>query len=153
LQGTGVVGTFDIYPLRAGTAQLRFQRAELTGATFQQTDAGRVASDPIEIAFTPVLLDLTLLGPDVPIPPEVTATPPPSPSPVFEESTEEVLASITPEATLLNITRAPVTPTPVPAAAADAAMNPLIIVAIAVLVMTGLGLLVMVIVYLRRYRR
>ena len=152
LQGTGVVGTFRIYPLQAGPTQLRFQRAELTGATFQETSEGRVASDPIEIAFTPVLLDLGVQGEDVPEPPEVTATPPPSATPILEEGTADVLASVTPEPTLLNITRVPVTPTPA-ADAAGSASSPIALVALVVLVITGVVLLAMLVIYLRRYRR
>ncbi len=151
LQGTGVIGTFRIFPLRAGTTQLQFQRAELTGVIFQETSEGRVASDPIDIAFTPVLLDLSLQGEDVPVPPEVTATPRPSPT-TIAEATEEAFASVTPEPTLPNITRVPVTPTPAPEVPTVLTANPLALVALVVVVITGIGLLVLLVIYLRRYR-
>jgi hypothetical protein len=58
-RGSGVVGTFRIYPLTSGTTQLTFSQADLTALTFTGEGAERTGSNPQPVAFTPVLLEVT----------------------------------------------------------------------------------------------
>ena len=151
LNGTGVIAVFRVAPLQAGTTQLVFRQVNLTSVSFQGTGESRVAGEPQTLAVTPVLLELSAQGNPVEPPPEVTATPQPTPTLILPEGTDEATVEV--EATLANITRAPADiPTPVPAESSSTP-SPVILGAVVVLVITGLGLLALVIVYLRRYRR
>lgn len=151
ISGTGVLATLRVAPLQAGTTQLVFRQANLAAVTFQGTGESRVAGEPQTLAVTPVLLELSAQGETVAPPPEVTATPQPTPTLILPEGTDEATAEV--EATLANITRAPADiPTPVPAEASGLS-SPIVIGAVVVLVITGVGLLALVFVYLRRYRR
>jgi len=157
IDGTGTIATFQIYPLRPGETQLSFQRASLMQVSFQNTAEGRAPDEPQPLPFTPVLLQVTAQGETVPVPDEVTATPPPTSTPIAESSETTPAATIPVEPTLVNITRAPATATAAapdtPPASPAATTNPALIVALVIVVVTGLGLLVMLWIYLRRYRR
>lgn len=149
ISGTGAFATLRVAPLQAGTTQLIFRQANLAAVSFQGTGDSRVAGEPQTLAVTPVLLELSAQGNPVEPPPEVTATPQPTPTLILPEGTDESTAEVEP--TLANITRAPAG-IPVPAESSSAP-SPILIGAVVVLVITGLGLLALVIVYLRRYRR
>lgn len=157
INGAGVIARFQVYPLRAGETQLQFRRARLARVSFEQTVQGRTPGEPQDLAFTPVLLSLTVQGDTVQPPAEMTATPPPTSTPIPESVDVTEVATRTVEPTLVNVTRAPVTPTiavpdalPVPPAQPT---NPILIAALALLVIAGIGLLTMLLIYLRRYRR
>lgn len=151
INGTGVVGTFQVYPLRAGETQLTFRRASLTRVSFEGTGESRTPGEPQALEFTPVLLQLRVEGESVPIPAEQTATPPPTATPIPDDTGAVVESTIPVQATLENVTRAPAAPAT--DAGATSASNPLLIGAIIVLVITGTGLLVLLVIYMRRYRR
>jgi hypothetical protein len=151
INGTGAIATFRVAPLQAGTTQLVFRQANLTAVSFEGTGMSLVAGDPQALAVTPVLLELSAQGEAVTPPPEVTATPQPTGTPILPEATDESTPEV--EATLVNITRAPADiPTPVPADSSGAA-SPALLGALIVLVITGVGLLALAVIYLRRYRR
>jgi hypothetical protein len=105
VNGSGVLGSIQIFPLQAGTTQLRFRKAELTKVHFEEQDGRRVGVSTSEIAFTPVLLELTITGEMVTPPPEHTATP--TASPTADVALLFVENSATPESTLVNVTAAP----------------------------------------------
>ena len=105
LTGTGVLGTFRIYPLQSGVTQLTFSRAQLTTLTFTEQNGQRIPGEPQTVAFTPILLELQIEGSPVSIPDEATATPLPTLTSAPVDTTGiQVAASETP---LINITRAP----------------------------------------------
>ena len=113
VSGTGVAGTFRIYALSPGTAQLTFRQVALTALEID-VESGE-ASNPYELPFSPILLEFTINGDPVPVPDEATATPAPTFTPLLDGEVE-VVETLQPTATdLLNITRAPATATPVPA--------------------------------------
>lgn len=153
INGTGVLATFRIAPLTPGPAQLLFRQANLTSVAFEQTAEGRSAGEPQSLAFTPVLLDLMIEGEPVGPPPEVTATPPPTSTPLAELTEEAAALTEDPEGTLVNITRAPATPAAPETQDAQDTQNPVLLGALALLVVSGIALLVLGWVYLRRYRR
>ena len=154
INGTGVIGTFVIYPLQAGETQLTFRRASLTRVSFEGTGAERTPQEPQSLAFTPVLLQLSAVGETVPIPAEETATPPPTNTPV-EDTTGPVVEATRPvQSTLENITRVPVTPTPAGQAGEQTPANNTLLTGIVILlIVTGIGLLILLVIYMRRYRR
>jgi hypothetical protein len=153
INGTGTLATFQIYPLRAGDIQFSFRRASLMQVSFQQTAEGRVPGEPQALTFTPVLLQLTAAGEAVPVPDEMTATPPPTLTPIAESLGTTPVATITAEPTLVNVTRAPATPTIAVPEALPSTTNPALIVALVFVIMTGISLLILLVIYLRRYRR
>lgn len=160
VSGTGVIGTFRIYPLAPGPAQLVFTSGELLGLEYTTDEEGRRdIEDTPALDFTPILIDLSVSGDSVDIPPEVTATPPPSLTPIAAEATDEAVNTATPEPTLANVTRAPqtVTATITDAAAveeppASADLSPLLPVVIGALVISGLGILLLLVLWLRGRR-
>lgn len=153
INGSGVIAAFRVVPLAAGSAQLVFRDANLTSVTFQDSAGQSVAGEPQDLAFTPVLLDLTIQGDAVTPPPEFTATPPPTSTPI-NEITEEPSTTAEADATLVNITRVPADqPTNVPPAVTADSGPPVRSIVIAMLAISGLALLLMAIVYVRRYRR
>src|SRR5690606_10596976 len=101
ISGTDVLATLRIAPLQAGTTQLLFRQANLAAVTFQGTGESRVAGEPQMLPVAPVLLELSIQGETVPPPPEVTATPQPTPTLILPEGTDEATAEV--EATLANI--------------------------------------------------
>jgi hypothetical protein len=60
--GSGVVGSFRLYPLAPGTTRIRFAQAALTRAVFGDRKGRRVGtgSQSLPVTFTP--LDLTITG-------------------------------------------------------------------------------------------
>lgn len=106
VSGSGVIGVFRIYPLAAGSTEIRFATGTtLTRTIFDTSSGQRIATASEEIAFTPVLLQLTITGASVTPPPEETATPTPTFTPTPDEGTAQVELP-TEEPTLVNITRA-----------------------------------------------
>ncbi len=151
LAGSGVIGTFRIYPLAAGTTQLTFRRADLTTMTFSGEGAQRTGSDPRSVPFTPALLELTITGATVEQPAEPTATPQPTETPtaVF------IPTQPAQPPTLANVTLAPTTPTapllPPPAAEEAEDEGPdMLLLGLAALVAVS-GVVVLVVLY--RYDR
>lgn len=106
--GSGVVGTFQIVPLAAGTTQLRFTQAELTTLTFTGEGENRVGSDPRPVEFQAALVEVTITGETVEPPSEATATPTVTETPIQGVAQQP---GSTPVPTLENITLAPTTPT------------------------------------------
>jgi hypothetical protein len=149
--GSGIVGTFRIYPLAPGATSLLFRAAKIIKLDFVQTDEGLVGQNPQELPFTPALINLTITGDPVQPPSEATATPLPTETP---EPTQATIGEVvTEEATLVNITLAPRTPTPLPLPdAPDSGQSSLLPLAIGIMVLSGLGLLVLW-VYWSRSRR
>jgi hypothetical protein len=140
--GNSVIGTFRIYPLKAGTTRLLFKQADL-----RMLNAAQDGTDPITI--TPVLLELTITGDTVDIPEEATATPLPTETPVSGIAAQPTRAA---EATLANATAAPGQPTPVPAAESSAGTSPVLLIAIGLMVLAAIVLIGMF-MYWRRNRR
>lgn len=155
LSGSGVIASFRIVPLMAGAAELRFGNGtSLTRAIFDSSSGQRVATGSEAIPFTPVLLGLTVTGETVEPPSEATATPTPTPSATPDEGTAPVDAA-TAEPTLVNITRAPATPTPLGEAGlspvqTSAGGNSLLWIALAAVVIGVVGLGVLFLLYRRR---
>lgn len=104
--GSGAIGTFQIYPLTPGPAQLAFQSVTLTAL-----EPG--SDDPQTMPVTPVLVQFTINGDAVEEPDEATATPEPTLTPVRGDVlTEEADSTISTPTALVNITRAPTDPAP-----------------------------------------
>jgi hypothetical protein len=103
LQGSGVLGTFRIYPLAPGTTTLTFRQAELFTVTFTGEGEERAGTDSSPVPFTSILLELTISGDPVEPPSEATATPEPTATP------DNFSAAVVPtrEPTLANVTRPP----------------------------------------------
>ncbi len=147
VSGSGVIGSFDVYPLQAGETELRFSSASLVRLDFDLDENGQRTNVTSEqLPFTPVLLPLTITGETVEPPSEATATPMPTatldPNFALEDTTEE------PEPTpLVNAT--PVPPQPDDAAAQPADL-PLLPIAVGLIAFSVLGLILLVIVYRRR---
>lgn len=154
VSGSGIIGTFRIYPLAPGDAQLTFSRVTLNKVT-QTLDANGtpVSTETEDLPFVPAMIQLKITGNPVPIPSEATATPAPTETPFLATA-----QSITLEPTLINVTAAPrstLEATPVPGIASDAsepAASPLPLIAVALVVIGGLGLIVLFVMY-RRSRR
>lgn len=104
--GSGIVGTFQIVPLAAGTTQIRFTRAELTTLTFTGEGENRVGSDPRPVEFQAALVEVTITGETVEPPSEATATPTVTETPIQGVAQQP---GSTPIPTLENITLAPTT--------------------------------------------
>jgi hypothetical protein len=102
--GSGVVATFQIYPLSAGTTQIRFTAADLTKVNFtQRTDGNRDVEGTEELPVIPAFVELTITGETVKPPDESTPTPEPT-------ATTDVVGrgeNATAEPTLVNVTLAP----------------------------------------------
>jgi hypothetical protein len=148
--GSGSVATFQIYPLSAGTTQIRFTKAVLTRVTFTQGEDGeREVENTEDIPVLPALLDLTITGETVPPPDESTPTPEPT-------ATTELVGRgeiATAEPTLVNVTLAPAAlPTLIPDIEGDSTSGSLPILPIAIgLLLTGvIGGIVLLVVYRRQ---
>lgn len=152
--GSGVLGTFQIFPLKAGTTQLVFRTAQMTKVNFVDQNGRRVGESTTSLSFTPVLLELTITGSPATPPPEFTATPTPSPTTDPALLPAEGTAPVEP--TLVNMTAAPrpsgapsASPTPLtllttPTAPADASgvwRVGMIALGIIGLALVGLGVL------------
>jgi hypothetical protein len=139
--GTGVIGTFQIYPLAPGKTQLTFSKAQLVGLTSYDPNASNVK--PVEIQTTTILLDLTITGSPVPPPDEATATPRPTDTPTPASA---IGVQITAEPTQVNVTRAPVTPV----ASGETGSSLPLVLAVAVTALSGLGLVALLVWRRRR---
>lgn len=143
VSGTGAIGTFRIYPLAPGTTQITFANAQLSAITGEQ-DGERTTG---AIDFTPILLELNITGDPVPPPPEITATPNPTPTSIIEavESTAEPT-----ESDIVNVTRAPTeVPTDVEVASGDSGSSSLLFVAIGFVIVGIIGLVVLFLIWRR----
>lgn len=107
LSGSGVLGTFRVYPIAPGTTTLSFRRANIRTITFSGEGDEREASDPEPVPFTPVLLELNVTGDPVPPPVEATPTPAPTSTPVGPAEAVAELPTQLP--TLENVTGIPAT--------------------------------------------
>lgn len=148
VRGSGVMGTFRIYPLTAGTTTLSFRRAELRTMTITGEGENRIASNPQPVEFLPVILELTITGEDVEPPPEATATPTPTETPVpFVGATQPpqatALANVTLDPSLLGNGEDQ------PETDGD---SPLLAVAIGAMLIGALGLVIVLLVWLRQRR-
>jgi len=158
--GNGTVATFQIYPLSAGTAQIRFTSADLTKVNFEEAaDGSRDVQSTEDLPVLPALAEFTITGETVEPPDESTPTPVPT-------ATQEAFdrgGEITEEAPLLNITLAPVEetaevtaepqimPTLIPELVEeDTEALPILPIAIGLLVFGGLGVLVLIVMSRRR---
>jgi len=146
LTGSGIIGSFDIYPLQAGETDLRFASANLVKLNFELDENGQRTNVRSEaLTFTPVLLPLSITGETVAPPSEATATPMPTatldPNFAPEGSTEE------PQPTEL------VNATPIPRDEVAETVStgiPLLPIAVGLIGFAVVGLFVLVIVYRRR---
>lgn len=143
VSGTGVVGTFRIYPIAPGTTQLLFTDASL-GQLVTAADGTRGTND---VPVTPILLELTITGEPVPIPDEATPTPAPTTTPILAQPDSTVEPAPPTEEPLVNITRAPDT-------TAEEALpaepnNSLIVIAVVLVVVALFGLVALFFLYRR----
>lgn len=107
--GSGTIATFQVYPLSAGTTQIRFNTADLTKVNYVETSDGNREVDSTEaLTVSPAFLELNITGETVPPPDEATPTPAPTATTGFIETNGDVDE----EATLVNVTLAPETPVP-----------------------------------------
>lgn len=131
--GDGIAGTIRIYPLQAGQTQLTFNQAEMSHALFEMRDGQRVGVGAESLAFTAVLLELSITGETVEEPSEATATPLPTETPGI--ATQDFPTEVP---TLVNVTAAPRTPEPnEPIAVSDDSL--LLYLAIALVAVGGIG--------------
>lgn len=151
VSGDGAVGTFRIYPLKAGTTTLRFSRAEAVRVHFSGEGEQRTAGEQETLSVSPVLLELTISGDPVEPPSEATATPAPTETP-NPSLGRPVGSGPTEEATLANVTAAPSTPEVASGPASEAASSLPLVLAVIVMVVGGLGSLALLVVWLRRRR-
>lgn len=149
VRGSGVLGTFRVYPLQPGPATLTFRRAELRTATISGEGANRTAADPQPVTFLPVLLELTISGDPVEPPSEATATPTPTETPLLIAG-----ATQPPQATALaNVTLPPdALTTPSPAAAPPDNTSTLLAIALGAMLFGAVGLVIVVISWKRKHR-
>ena len=140
LSGTYTLGTFRIYPLKAGPTEIQFFSAALS--SFTPPPAGQpVEQDDIgEMRFLPVMLQLQITGDTVPIPSEATATLSPTETPLPTDAPFD--PNLPTQESLVNVTAAPLPTTPA-ANAEAAAPSPLLLVGLGMVVIAviGLGLL------------
>ncbi len=145
VDGSGVLGTFEIVPLQAGETQLFFQQAQFAKANFVEQDGQRIAEGGEAIPFTPILVNLTLQGDPASPPPEVSATP--TMTPTIAEVNRGEFA--TEEPTLVNVTAPPLTTAtpeplttiPLPNDVAEDNSNGLVVIPILLIVIAVIGLL------------
>lgn len=147
VSGSGTIGTFQIFPLQAGTTQLRFNATDMSQLRVELDDQGeRVGASTEPISVLPILLDLTINGDPATPPPEATATH--TPIPTGTPAPDETEA---PTATLFNATAAPITPVPeAPTEVPSGAIPPILLVAIGLIAVGGVGLVILLIVARRR---
>ena len=93
-QGSGIVGTFRIFPLASGTTTLSFANVEISSVTFTRNGEQLSASNPYPVTVTTRDLTLTITGEQVTPPPEPSPTPyiPPSPTPFATVDSTEAAA-------------------------------------------------------------
>ena len=141
--GSGIVATFQIYPLSAGTTQIRFSAVDLTKINFIVGDDGiRNIDNTEDLPVLPALLELTISGETVEPPDESTATPKPT-------ATADLVGrggEATVEPTLVNVTLVPdLMPTLIPEiessnTSGDIPILPIAIGLVLIAVVGGIGL-------------
>jgi hypothetical protein len=150
VSGSGVVGSFEIVPLLAGTAQMQFASADVSSIDFILDATGqRIGGNAIDISFLPVLLEMQITGEPATPPAEATATPTATatidPALLGEAATEEAVA------TLVNVTAAPRTPSPeVPSNPASASFDPIWLLAIGMTIFSFIALVALFVLWRRR---
>jgi hypothetical protein len=150
VSGSGVVGSFEIVPLLAGTAQMQFASADVSSIDFILDDSGqRIGGNAIDISFLPVLLEMQVSGEPATPPAEATATPTATatidPALLGEAATEEA------DATLVNVTAAPRTPSPeIPNSSESSAIDPVWYLAIALILFSVISLVGLFVMWRRR---
>lgn len=145
--GSDIVATFQIYPLSAGSTQIRFTAADLTKVNFiEGTNGSRTVGNSEALPVLPALIDLTITGDTVAPPDESTPTPAPSETPDLARQGD--VATVVP--TLVNITLAPpdAIPTLIPELddSGDSGSLPTLPIAIGLLaigILGGIGLFIM----------
>jgi hypothetical protein len=148
VSGTGVIGTFEIVPLLAGTTQLSFFKAELLSVELSTDENGQRLGNPVDIEFLPVLLELNITGDPTTPPSESTATPQATstidPALIPGAITEEA------DSGLINVTAVPnqLETSEVPD---TDSVSSLLLFAIVMVLLMGIGLLGLVF-YVRRRR-
>lgn len=154
VSGNGVIGTFLVFPLQAGEVTLSFMDADMSRIIFTTNEEGqRTVQESVSIPFVVTQLTFIVTGEIVTPPPEATATPTPSVTPVTPPATDE--PTFTPEPTLVVVTDSAAINTPTPVATQDVPDTPesttstLLYVAIGAVIVAGLGL-VIVIIAMRR---
>lgn len=134
VSGSGIIGSFEIYPLQAGETEIRF-----SGATLVSLNAERQTGT---IAFTPVLLPLSITGDPVEPPSEATATPMPTetidPNLLPADATEEPTPT-----ELVNATPIPRDEEPTADEPTESTELPLLPIAIGLIGVGGVGLLLL----------
>lgn len=154
--GSGILATFEVYPLQSGLTELRFTRADLRRVEFTTDEEGqRIGGDSESLPVVPVLLQLDIAGDTVEPPPEATATLTPTATPdpaLIVEATPELTPSPT---ELVNVTAVPITPTPlslIPDLPPDEspAIPPLALIAVGLLAFGLFGLLLLFVLSRRR---
>ena len=135
--GSGIVASFQIYPLSAGTSQIRFTTAELKKVNFtQNTDGSREVSSTEDIPVLPAFIELTITGETVPPPDESTPTPEATATSELGGRGEDATA----EPTLVNVTLAPdAPPTLIPELDVEGDSLPILPIALGLLVVGILG--------------
>jgi hypothetical protein len=151
-QGSGIVGTFRIFPLTSGVTTLSITNIEISSVTFTRNGEQLSASNPYPVIVTTRDLTLTISGEQATPPPEPTPTPyiPPSPTPFATvDSTEgaafEVQLTVTAAAFATQIA----TPTTV---IVNNSISPMLIVAIVLIVIAAFGGGILLTLYLTRQK-
>jgi hypothetical protein len=142
VSGTGIIGSFEIVPLLAGTSQIQFSAAELFSVEFILDASGqRIGGDAIELSFLPVLLELQITGDPATPPSEASATPTLTatidPALLGQDFTQEV------ESTLVNITAAPNETSSETNQEEVISSSPILFIGIAMVILASLVLLIL----------
>lgn len=155
VSGTGTLGSFQIYPLAAGTTEITFSKGNLLKADFATDESGqRIGTGSQTLSFTPVLLKLNITGPKVDPPQEATATPIPTDTltptatllPVTTVATPTPLANVTAQPTPVGT---PLSLLPVP----EQVNNSAVLVLSILLALVAVGLVILLIVWSRLRRK
>ncbi|MDQ7024391.1 MAG: hypothetical protein Q9P01_04710 [Anaerolineae bacterium] len=154
VSGNGVIGTFLVFPLQAGEVTLSFLDADMSRIIFSTNEEGlRTVQESVSIPFAVTQLTFTITGEIVTPPPEATATPTPSVTPIAPQNTDE--PTFTPEPTLVVVTDSATINTPTPVATPDissdteSTTSTLLYVAIGAVLVAALGLVIVLIVMRR----
>ncbi len=155
VSGSGLIGTFRIYPLAPGTTEIVFTKADLLKVNFATDDTGqRIGQSSVRLTVTPVLLKLNITGQKVDPPKEATATPIPSDTPTATD-TPQVSPTVPTATPLVNVTAMPAaTPTPlsfIPVPEASGG-SPLLLIAIVVMVIALIALGLVLVIWSRSRR-
>ena len=139
LSGTIALGTFRIYPLKAGPTDIEFYSAQLSSFTPPPEGQPVEADDIVNVSFLPVLLHLDITGDTVVAPSEATATPAPAET---EMPAEIEVISVPPTAVgLVNVTAPPLeTPQTSTSAAISSDTSPILLLGLGMIVIAVLGL-------------